>query len=322
MISNFLHELGRHARLVLAVGCVAALFLPELSSAIRPALPALVSMVLGLSMARLDLAAIAQEAVRPKALVRSVGLALLIMPLTACLYAAVSGTLGLSETDHASLILLAAAPPIASAAGLCFILGFNARLALETTLVATILTPVIGPLLVAVFLPEAAPISPILLAQRLGLMVAGGLAIGIAIRAVVGPARVDRNKLTFDGVATLGMILFVIPLFDGVGATILADPARALAVLALVFIFNMGVNLAVYAACKRRFGHDSAGTLGLVWGNRTVAIYLAALPHDPQFALFVALFQFPMYLTPLVWGFWGLHQAAPEQVHPGQQQND
>ena len=38
----------------------------------------------------------------------------------------------------------------------------------------------------------------------------------------------------------------------------------------------------------------------MFWGNRTVAIYLAALPHDPQFALFVALYQFPMYLTPLL----------------------
>jgi len=70
-------------------------------------------MVLGLSMARLDLLNIAKDATKP---------------------------------DHASLILLAAAPPIASSAGLCFLLGFNARLALETTLIATILTPIIGPL--------------------------------------------------------------------------------------------------------------------------------------------------------------------------------
>jgi len=107
-------------------------------------------------------------------------------------------------------------------------------------------------------------------------MIAGGLALGITIRAVIGPKRIDRNKLSFDGIAACGMVLFVIPLFDGVGATVLENPPRALWVLALAFLFNLAI-------------------------NRTIAIYLAALPHDPQFALFVALFQFPMYLTPLIW---------------------
>jgi len=54
------------------------------------------------------------------ALARSIGLTILIMPVTVLIYASLSRLIGLSETDHASLILLAAAPPIASSAGLCF----------------------------------------------------------------------------------------------------------------------------------------------------------------------------------------------------------
>jgi hypothetical protein len=45
---------------------------------------------------------------------------------------------------------------------------------------------------------------------------------------------------------------------------------------------------------------EDAGASAVIWGTRSVAIYLAALPYDPVFALFVALYQLPMYATPLV----------------------
>ena len=43
-----------------------------------------------------------------------------------------------------------------------------------------------------------------------------------------------------------------------------------------------------------------AATYALVFANRTVALYAAALPHDPRFALFVALYQVPILFTPLI----------------------
>ena len=39
---------------------------------------------------------------------------------------------------------------------------------------------------------------------------------------------------------------------------------------------------------------DDAGALGIVWGARSVAIFFAALPPDPVFSIFVALYQIPM----------------------------
>ena len=54
------------------------------------------------------------------------------------------------------------------------------------------------------------------------------------------------------------------------------------------------------ARASRGLGAETSGALGILWGNRTVAIYLAALPPDPQVTLFVALYQFPMYFTPLL----------------------
>lgn len=293
--------LGVNARWVLAIGSVVALCLPQLAAWFRPFLPYLVCLVLALSMARIDLVDVAKGALRPAFLARIVALSVLLMPVTGVIYLMIARLANLSEADGHALVYLAAAPPIASAAGLCFILGFNARLAMEVTLGATILTPIIGPAMVAILIPDAVDISSLALARRLAFMIAGGVIIAVLIRTVVGPARINRHKSIFDGVSAAGMLLFIFPLFDGVLATILADPLRALWVLCLGAVFNIGVNMAVQKLLTGRTAADR-GALGLLWGNRTIAIYLAALPPDPQFTLFTALYQFPMYFTPLLFG--------------------
>ena len=287
---------GAHARFIMAGGCVVALFLPALSAGLRPALPVLVAMVLAMAVARIDLGALMHSALRPRRLAQSIALVILLMPVTGALYLGLARLFGL---DAVSLVLLAAAPPIASATGLALLLGFQAARALELTIGATILTPVIGPVMVGLFLPEFAPISGLDLGLRLALIIAGGFLWGAAIRYVVGAARITSHKSVFDGLAALGMVLFVIPLFDGVGATILAAPGTAAATFALAVVFNLGIFVVMAKVLMRAVSAPDAGTLALVWGNRTVAIYLAALPPDPGFTLFVALYQFPMYFTPL-----------------------
>jgi hypothetical protein len=94
-----------------------------------------------------------------------------------------------------------------------------------------------------------------------------------------------------DGVAALGFLLFILPLFDGVGEMVTAQPVLALALFAWACLLMLGPSLFAHAVAP---GSDDAGALGIVWGARSVAIYFAALPPDPVFALFVALYQIPM----------------------------
>jgi hypothetical protein len=71
----------------------------------------------------------------------------------------------------------------------------------------------------------------------------------------------------------------------------------------LVLAANMGVQVAVVLTARRGGAEAGlAGSAGLMWGNRNVSIYLAALPPDPLFGLYVALYQLPMLFTPLVLG--------------------
>ncbi|WP_112323447.1 hypothetical protein [Oceanibium sediminis] len=299
MIIAILRGTGRNARWVLSGGCILALFLPGISASLRPALPVLVSMVFALAMARIDLAGTLRAAIQPRRLAFLLVLSFLLLPLTALLY----GTLGRLFGPEVSLTLvyLAAAPPIASAAGLCFLLGFNARLALEITVAASLLTPILGPLAVALAAPETAPRpDPLILARNLSLMIFGGVLAATLIRRAIGPGRIADNAQIFDGIAALGMLVFVFPLFDKVGALILADPARAAGILALAVTFNVGVNLATRATLGNRLPAEDTGAYGITFGNRTIAMYLAVVPFEPVFALFVALYQIPMYFTPLV----------------------
>lgn len=295
----FFRLIGRNARWILSGGCFLAMFAPDISAALRPFLPALVSMVFALAMARIDLAATLRSAIQPRRLAFLVSLSVLMLPVTALVFGAAGRMLG--PEVAAALVYLAAAPPIASSAGLCFLLGYNARLALEITVTASLLTPLLGPLAVALAFPDAeAVLDPLDMALRLFLMIFGGVVLAVLIRAIVTPRRILANTDVFDGVAALGMLLFVFPLFDRVGALILADPARAGGILALSILFNLGVNLATRSALTGRVPPADQGAFGITMGNRTVAMYLAVVPFDPVFALFCALYQFPMYFTPLV----------------------
>lgn len=293
---------GARARWVLAVGVIVAAFLPALSEALRPALPALVSLVFCIAMVRMDLGSLARQALAPRRLARTLLLSLGLLVLTPTLFWAAAVGVGASPGVVASLVYTGAAPPITSAAGLCLLLGLNAALALELTVVASLATPLVGPLVTKALLGEAVPIDALELGLRVGAMIVAGAMAAILLRRVVGPARIAAKAKMFDGIGALAMLLFVIPLFDGVLGAILDHPLFALGIFALTILANFGVQVATVLLARARTAPETAGALGLVSGNRTVAIYLAALPPDPLFGLYVALYQIPMLFTPLVMG--------------------
>jgi len=264
--------MGERARWVLILGCASAILLPTLSGFLRPALPALVALVLGLSVARIAMDDFLRGFLGLRNLLRLGGSILLLMPVTAGVLLAALTLLGLPRDFTAAAVLFALAPPVSSAAGLCLILGFDARRALELTLAATILTPFLGPFSLALLAPHI-PVPEIwTLTGKLAGMTAGGFAIGIVLRAAVGARAVERNNRVFDGLTAIGMILFVIPLFDGVGGRVAEAPWLALNVLAYAAALNLGANFLTARLASRRLGTSASGALGLVWGNRNVAL--------------------------------------------------
>ncbi len=299
---GLLAALGARARWVLAAGVLLATVLPGLSAALRPALPGLVALLFCVAMARIDLAALLGGMARPGRLLRLAALTLALLWATPAILWAVAAAAGAGPATLGAVVYTAAAPPITSSAALCLILGLDAALALELTVAASLAAPFLGPAAAALLLGAAVPLDAETLALRMGAMVGAGALGAVLLRRALGARRIAENAPAFDGASALTTLVFVVPLFDGFWAGVLADPGRAVGLLALAAGLNYGLQALVARGARRVAGNAAAGAAGLVWGNRTVALYLAALPPDPVFALYVALFQIPMLFTPLLMG--------------------
>jgi len=294
--------IGAQARWVLAVGVLLATLLPSLSAMLRPFLPGLVVLVLCVSIARLDLGVLARRAARPRRLAVLMVWTVALLVVTPAVVWAGASAMGLPEAHIAALVYTFAAPPISSAPALCLLLGLEAGFALELTVVASLITPFIGPAVTKALLGEAVPLDAFDLALRVAAMIAGGVVAALAMRRLIGPDRIARHGGALDGVATVALLLFVIPLFDGFWGVVRGLPWFALGTLALVLAANWGAQVIVAIGAGRATEPALAGSAGLMWGNRNVSIYFAALPPDPLFGLYVAFYQLPMLFTPLVLG--------------------
>lgn len=295
-----LEWIGTRARWFLALGAVGALFLQELAEILRPALPGFVALMYFLAMVRVDLLAVIRRTLRPRRMAVIIATCIALMIATPVFFAAASHLFGFGSEIKASLVYISAAPPLGSAAALCLLLGLDAALALELTIVGSFLAPIFGPFITALLLGDAVPIDPLALSLRLAGMIGAGAVCAIIARPLIGADIISRRAHAFDGIGAIAMVITVIPIFAGVTAEIIKTPLLALGVLGLVFALNIGMQIVMTPVLRRVTPSVSAGAVGLIWGNRNAALYLAALPQSPVFTLFVALYQFPMYMTPLL----------------------
>lgn len=293
---------GARARWILALGVLLATLLPSLSAALRPFLPALVVLVFCLSMTRLDLGALARRACRPRRLAVLGAWTLVLMVVTPALVWTAASAASMNEAHLAAITYTFAAPPITSAAALCLILGLEAGFALELTVFASLATPFIGPVVIKLLLGETVPLDAVQMALRVAALVGGGTLAAVLVRHLAGPETIRRHAGAFDGIATVVLLLFVIPLFDGFWNLVRGAPGFALGTLGLVLAANWGAQALVAGGLRRAAEPGLAGSAGLMWGNRNASLYLAALPPDPLFTLYVGFYQIPMLYTPLVMG--------------------
>ena len=240
----------------------------------------------------------ARDLVRPSYLIRTLiaaGLMLIATPVLGYLAVHLAG---LGPEFEKAVVYAFAAPPIASAAGFCLLLGLNARKALELTVACSLVMPLTGPVVAAALLGAELDLSPVTLGLRAAAMIFSGAAAALILRRLIRPSRIERNARALDGVGALAFLLFIFPLFDGVGAMIAATPGLAAAFLAFATLLMWMPSLLAARLPGDQTTNDAAG---MVWGARSIAIYAAALPPDPVFGLFVALYQIPMAALALLY---------------------
>ncbi len=298
----FLAAAAHHGRLVLVLGLAVGIALPDLAIAMRPWIGGMIASLLFLAALRVG----HRQAVGALGdLGASVGLATLlqvILPLSAILLFA---ALGLSGAALATFfVLMLAAAPVTGSPNLAIMTGNDPAPALRQIVVGTALLPLT---VLPVFW-----LSPAFGEARAVLTAAGGLmaliiaATGAAflLRAFWLRNPSERTIQSIDGLSAIAMAVVVIGLMSAVGPAIRQTPLTFAGVLALVCAVNFLLQIAAATLARRARFERRAAAIGIVAGNRNVALFLTVLPQETidPILLFIGCYQIPMYLTPAILG--------------------
>ena len=297
MIFRFLAFFDRHGTRLLASGLFIGLILQPVAHAIWPLLPVLVFLLTAATMLRIEWPQVIAHARHPLRIGLLVLWALVISPvLIAAIVRILSVPTGLAQ----SLVLWAASPPLMSLPAIALLLGLDAALALVVMVAATFLVPLsLPPLLLGLMgLDLGIGIGPLM--ARLAVVVGGaGVAAGL-LRWHLGRERLRRLGTEISGINVLLLVLFAVAVMDGMPDHLFAEPLRVLGYC----LGALGASLGLQAVSFLSFGwlgRSSALTVGLVGGNKNMAVVwasLAAAANSPDLMLFFACAQLPIYLLP------------------------
>ena len=124
----------------------------------------------------------------------------------------------------------------------------------------------------------------------------------MAIRAWLGPERLRHSAMRLDGLSVIVLMIFAIPLMDGIVARAHADPFKLAGFVAGAFAGMILCNALMAAVTLPFLDRRTALTAGYCSGGRHNALLMAVLPLtvDPDIFLFIAAVQVPIYIIPTV----------------------
>lgn len=297
MLAHLVASAARNAAAVLAAGVFSGLVLPDAATALRPLLTPAVWGLLVLAGLRVDWAKVTEHRRQPLRIAAAMVWLLLLSPLA---MAGIAGALGLPAGLAAALVLMAAAPPIISSPAFAVLIGLDAPLALMVMAVATVLTPLLLPLIAVNIIGLPLTTDTVTLALHLaGFIISALLAAAVVVR-LIGRERLARGAATIDFASVVLLLAFAVAIMDGLTARLIAAPLQLLIVLAIAFAAN-AVLQAAGTLIFARLGRRAALTCGFLTGNRNMALLLAVLPAgtDPDVLLYFAVGQIPIYMLPL-----------------------
>jgi len=305
---TILGVIGRRAPLVLVLGVVAGILLPGMGNLLGPVFQVLVVMLLVTAMMRVDVPQVLSHIRRPLRMIIILVFLMVAMPFAIYILA---GYLGLSPTLHMALVLLTMAPPLSAAAGMATLMKLDDALTLNIIVVGTLIAPFSAPFLAVSFFEFPFDLDVHSMLLRLVLTVGISLFIALVIRRIAGRRWIEEKAQALDGVNALVLVAFAIVVMNGIGWSNDLEPRLLMQTLAAVFLINWGLHgltllAAIFVPSIGRSANSliskRAGAISLMAGNRNLALFMAALPTDvaASLMLFLALYQLPIYLTPML----------------------
>lgn len=284
---------------MLPLGLLAGLLLPSFAELLRPAIPWCIALLLLVGCLRIDVQPTQLLAALPD-LTRLV----LWMQLTTPLVLAILlHFLDCPQALRVPVILVAAAAPIAGGSNLVTMLGAEPTLALRSLIVGTALMPLTSIPILHILDPAQSPVVVLRASMLLLAVIVGAITVAWWLRRYWLRESSTRLLLQLDGVAALLLAAMVVGLMSAIHSA-WGQPRTIGIFLLLAIAVNVGLQC-VGVLTARWFGHADAITLGVISGNRNIALFLTALPAASvePLMLFIACYQVPMYLTPLIGRF-------------------
>jgi len=295
-IVHVLRRMGGRATTFLPFSLAIGLLFQDVAAAARPLLWPLAVALLMLTLARTDWGRVMHLLRRPGLAIALSLVNLILVPLAVW---PIWQGLGLWPGLVAALCLSAMAPGIISAATTATFLRLDSSLALLLTLFTNFLVPFTLPPLALWLLGLDLHISVFDLSLRLALIVVLASLGAFVIRRVLGRRLVEAAP-ALDGLSVIVLMVFAIPLMDGVVAQALAQPIKLAGFVAGAFAGMIVNNLVVAVGTLPFLDRKDALTAGYCSGGRHNALMMAVLPAsaDADIFLFIAAVQFPIYLIP------------------------
>ena len=299
ILTNTLIYCARQGRWILVASLVVGLFSETLALMIKPHISLLIALLLFNACLRVGprqaLGAISDL----KTGLQFVVLLQVVLPVAVVL---ASITAGFQNPLVFALIMLWAAPSLSGSPHLVVLMGFDPAPALRQLVIGTALLPVT---IIPVFLllPEFGDIAAVLMATiRLFLVIALAAFIAFAIRLTILKSLSQSQIEQIDGVSTLLLATVVIGLMIAIRGEFFNNPYNLGLTLAVAFIANIGLQIVTALLLTRSSASAYTVPIGIISGNRNIALFLAALPAATvePLLLFIGCYQIPMYLTPLV----------------------
>lgn len=295
-VVHVLRRMGGRATTLLPFSLLLGLLFQDFAAAMRPLLMPLAVILLMLALARTDWNRLRELLKRPGLAITLSLLNLIAVPLVVW---PIWQSLGLWPGLIAALCLSAMAPGIISAATTATFLRLDSSLALLISLLTNFLVPFTLPPLALWLLGLDLKIGLLDLSLRLALIVVLALLGALAIRRWRG-RHIAQDGAMLDGLSVVVLMIFAIPLMDGVVARASAEPVKLAGFIAGAFAGMVLCNLVMALGMLPFLDRRTALTAGYCSGGRHNALLMAVLPvtADPDIFLFIAAVQFPIYIIP------------------------
>ena len=302
ILQRFLLTCGRHGRMILILGLLGGILLPEPAIFLQKYLPVLVVLLLFVAALRIG----PRNLISNKETFRTEILILLLfqVALPLCVWVAFQ-LFGFTGPLALALLLVCSASSIGGSPNLVILSGKNPAPAMRMLMTGTAILPFT---VIPIFLliPElGSPFAVALAAGRLLLYVALALSIAFAIRWFLLVEPSDETLGAIDGVSALLMAVLVVGLMTAVGPALRTVPMEVLKVLAIACVDNFGLQTIFWLVFHRGEFAEARVSYAVVSGNRNMALFLSSLPFAimEPLLLFIGCYQIPMYLTPIVMGW-------------------